>query len=583
VIQFLGLNLFLKSMVARLTLHRRGVLAWPLAAFLRISGAAPATPGSPENEVAALAREAASFADADLRRLIWRFCIFDIPEASALLDRLHPPSLSGAEAMQRDNLRASLRAAALVRKALQKPSAAADLSPGALGLSDGASAASPQAMPVLLKVLEQLDDLQMGPSGFWAEPSPASERASRSLEPSTPRKPNATRAAIVQLMKTSVETGVLQRQQNLYAVQIANFAAQLGEVALTRTALKAAAFNWTFYKGPPADLANDMSYAGLTYLTVGDLEGAIGMLDALPDFRIKFSLWSGVVMLEIKQKGAAVGFKRLRVLEAATIAQLAGDEVAAVNAITTLAAIRRSAGDDQGALDLARRAVVQFDAQASRGLYGFAMLSVLFHDLGDRDAARALCLRGHELYRLAPKAEAARGKSENPLPAGYVQSGPAFQSDHCYLAFAAYWSGLGEIFADIAAKVPPENREVFWIWFVLLATDLSKASPADEAAVRGGGAGVWTTVIRRSLVLGKNAQAASLLPEAIEAVASSNDPRRFIDLGSMATLARRKQLPRFADQAFARAEQSAGQIAIPFARVDALLSLAVAKRNAERR
>ena len=476
--------------------------------------------------VSVLARAAMSLPPKTLIRLLKDFCTFDIPEGQALIDRAIPPPRPGQEMVYRDRV-ADLRAAPLVAKAFVDPDKAIDLSPTALGLPTGSDIDSAEAAVILLAVLRQMYCLTSdGIPEDAIDVSPAKYQANRLLNYFGPRPANATRSAIVALLFRRLEKIRLTGRGDADTSAIAMIAAKLGEVLLTKTSLDVERVSQGS-KNYDVDGTDQ-------FLLTGDIDELRRLLPATPNIQGHLGTRLATATLQLQQGKTEAAFAAADAIAEEMLAKDNLNNI--INGMESPIGLHLFGGDKSGALALARRAAEALMALPNPRVYSLAVTAAHLAHLDDRQTAVELCRRGYDIYKTT-------------LPGPYP--------DHYYLAYAAYWAGLDKMFFEIKSTLAPKDCEIFWIWFIMLATDHRDATPNDTEALAHGGKGLWSFLIQRAIVLGDREKARTLLPTAIQATVDGSSSRRPYDLRTLASYAVCLGLPGIATSALEHAAQIA--------------------------
>ena len=453
-----------------------------------------------------LAQEAMALPPKTLARLLSAFCSFAIPGRQALIDRaLPPPHDRSTEIFHRDRV-ADLHAVSLAAMALADPNQALDLTPPMLGLPADSDADSPEIVAILLAILSQMYCLTPGVPVEATEPSPTKSHAADLLNNLGPRPANATRSAIFEMLADKLERAKQAGKFNFDASAVATVAAKLGEAKLAKVA---ADFSGAAY-------GTDIEYNSSLFKLIG----GIAELQRLPPmthrFQNKITPWLAIATLQLQEGNSQAAFDTAEaILQEALVGENL-NETDIVNAVQSVIALHLLGGDQSGALALAKRASETLMALASPRIYSLSILSSQLSHVGDTKAAAVLCRRGYDIYASSP---------------------PDSYPEHYYLAYAAYWAGLGDMFSELKAKVPSEHGEIFWVWFVMHATDHRNASPNDSDVLAGGGVGLWDRLIERAIVLGDREKAIASLPKAIQATINGSNAGSLHTLRQLAAYA----------------------------------------------
>lgn len=433
-----------------------------------------------------LAREAMALPPNALARLLSAFCSFDIPGRQALIDRaLPPPHDRSTEIFYRARI-ADLQAVSLAAIALVDPDRALDLAPSMLGLAEDGETDSPEVVATLLAILSHMYCLTPGVPVEATEPSPAKSHAANLLNNLGPRPANATRSAIFEMLADKLERAKQAGKFNFDASAMATVAAKLGEAKLAKVAVD---FSGAAY-------GTDVEYNSSLFKLTGD----IAELQRLPPmthrFQNKITPWLAIATLQLQEGKPQAAFETTEAIFQEALVGENLNEIDIVNAVQSVITLHLLGGDQSGALALAKRASETLMALAAPRIYSLSILSSQLSHVGDTQAAAELCRRGSDIYASSP---------------------PDSYPEHYYLAYAAYWAGLGDMFSELKAKVPSEHGEIFWVWFVMHATDHWNASPNDSDVLAGGGVGLWDRLMERTIVLGDREKAIAFLPKAIRA------------------------------------------------------------------
>ncbi len=339
---------------------------------------------------------------------------------------------------------------------------------------------------MLLAILSHMYCLTPGIPVDATEPPPAKSGAANLLNNLGPRRANATRSAIFEILADKLERARRAGKFNFDASAVAAVAAKLGEPRLAKVAIDFS----------DAGYGTHVGYNSGLFKLIGD----IAELQRLPSmthrFQSKITPCLTIATLQLQEGNSQAAFETAEaILQEALVGENL-NETAIVNAVQSVISLHLLGADQRRALALARRASETLMTLASPRVYSLSILSSQLSHVGDTQAAVELCRRGNDIYASSP---------------------PNSYPEHYYLAYAAYWAGLGDMFSELKAKVPSEHREIFWVWFVMLATDHRNASPNDSDVLAGGGVGLWDRLIERAIVLGDREKAIAFLPKAIQA------------------------------------------------------------------
>jgi hypothetical protein len=366
-------------------------------------------------------------------------------------------------------------------------------------------------------------------------PTMKQRRLYRLLNDFGPRAPNATRTLIVDTLNSILDALKEAGQTQPDALSIAVIASQLGETALARKAL---------------DVCPDAGGPGfekrLRWMC-GDIDGLRSML-SLPniDRFLRSDILQLIADLELQRN------ERDAALSAARQAESAAGHA---DALVWLTWIYEDAGDRPRAISSLREEAERLTEMPSPGVYSLAMMAARCSYLGEQDAAVSLCRRGYDIYKAGA---------------------PSTYPGHYYLAFAAEWANAPGIYDEIFGKLRPEEIKTFWIWHLILATELSFPVPSDKTVIEKTGLTFADRLIRRAITMDRRADAVTLMEQALE---SESDLFSLRKLACYAICLGRADL---AARALGKASGIAAGMAMDFTGIEARLNVALWKRRASR-